>query len=105
MNDPTYTRRRFVRVESTLGLAGLLGAAIAQAQPSISCDTASFARLGLPATRIVSATPVTDDPRAGAHCVAARRRQRAHGHGRQALRDRFRDALAATLERPLLSPG
>ena len=36
---------------------------------SMSCDAASFARLGLPATRIVSAAAVNDDPRAGAHCM------------------------------------
>ena len=34
-----------------------------------SCDAASFARLGLPATRIVSAAAVSDDPRGSAHCV------------------------------------
>ena len=40
----------------------------AQAQTA-SCDAATFAKLGLPATRIVSATTVSDDKRAGPHCV------------------------------------
>jgi feruloyl esterase len=48
----------------------LAAAAIAPAQAqSMACDVASFARLGLPATRIVSAAAVDDDPRADAHCL------------------------------------
>ena len=48
----------------------LATAAIAPAHAqSMSCDAASFARLGLPATRIVSAATVNDDPRADSHCV------------------------------------
>jgi feruloyl esterase len=41
----------------------------AQAQQGTTCDVASFTRLGLPATRIVSAATVAADARAGAHCV------------------------------------
>ena len=43
--------------------------ASAQTTPAVACDPASFLRLQLPSTRIVSATVVRDDPRAGAHCV------------------------------------
>jgi feruloyl esterase len=50
-------------------LAFALLAPHGHAQPALSCDTASFTQLGLPATRIVSATTVRDDPRAGPHCV------------------------------------
>ena len=63
------TQRRCRAAEAILIVAAALAAAQAQAQPALSCDAASFARLGLPATRIVSATAVNDDPRAGAHCV------------------------------------
>ncbi|HEX7080606.1 MAG TPA: tannase/feruloyl esterase family alpha/beta hydrolase [Gammaproteobacteria bacterium] len=35
----------------------------------MSCDAEAFARLGLAGTRILSATTVRDDPRAGPHCV------------------------------------
>ncbi|HET8696550.1 MAG TPA: tannase/feruloyl esterase family alpha/beta hydrolase [Gammaproteobacteria bacterium] len=41
----------------------------AKAQPALSCDVASFMRLSLPKTRIVSAMTVTDDSRAGPHCL------------------------------------
>jgi feruloyl esterase len=41
----------------------------AQSQPKLTCDAGAFARLDLPATRIVSAASVRDDPRAGPHCV------------------------------------
>jgi feruloyl esterase len=51
-----------------LGVA-LVGVRVDAQQPALACDVASFARLGLPATRIVSAGPVKDDPRAGTHCV------------------------------------
>jgi feruloyl esterase len=46
-----------------------IAAVPAKAQPAFSCDAASFARLDLPKTRIVSAMAVSDDPRAGPHCV------------------------------------
>src|SRR5262245_61507992 len=46
-----------------------LAAAPVGAQPALSCDAATFTRLALPATRIVSAAAVSDDPRAGPHCV------------------------------------
>jgi hypothetical protein len=40
------------------------------AQPALGCDVAAFGGLRLPATRIVSAQTIADDPRAGgAHCV------------------------------------
>ena len=42
---------------------------VAHAQSAMTCDTASFARLGIPRTRIVSAERVADDARAGAHCA------------------------------------
>jgi feruloyl esterase len=51
----------------TLGVAAMT--APAGAQPAFACDAASFARLGLPATRIVSAAPAAGDARAGAHCL------------------------------------
>jgi len=50
-------------------MAALAIATAPAAQPALSCDAASFTRLGLTATRIVSAAAVTDDPRAGPHCV------------------------------------
>jgi feruloyl esterase len=50
-------------------LAAVLGAFGAQAQPALSCDVASFTKLALPATRIVSAVTVGADARAGAHCL------------------------------------
>ena len=55
-----------------IAIAGcmLATAAIAPAHAqSMSCDAASFTRLELPATRIISAAPVAADARAGAHCV------------------------------------
>lgn len=54
---------------SAVGLLSLVLLSEAQAQAPMSCDTASFARLGLPATRIVSAERVEADARAGAHCL------------------------------------
>lgn len=54
---------------------GLLAAVIAtvaapaRAQPALTCDTESFNKLALPATRIISAAPAAADARAGAHCV------------------------------------
>jgi feruloyl esterase len=41
----------------------------AQSDPASACDSASFTRLELPATRIVSVAAVSDDARAGPHCV------------------------------------
>ena len=35
----------------------------------MTCDAASFEKLGLPKTRIVSASAVKDDARAGPHCI------------------------------------
>ena len=70
-----------------------LASATAHAE-KLACEAASFAKLGLPATRIVSAKSVSDDKRAGPHCVLRARRQRAHGHRRQTVRDRLRDAAA-----------
>jgi feruloyl esterase len=50
--------------------APLLVPSLAPAQQTaMSCDTASFARLGIPRTRILSAERVQDDARAGPHCV------------------------------------
>jgi feruloyl esterase len=66
MSQRPHTKRRFGEAILILAAAG---AAHAQAPPVLSCDIASFTRLSLPATRIVSATAVNDDPRAGAHCV------------------------------------
>jgi feruloyl esterase len=58
--------RAAVLLAAALALAA---PAAAQTAPALSCDAATFARLELPATRIVSATGVRDDPRAGSHCV------------------------------------
>jgi feruloyl esterase len=52
-----------------LAVALELAAAPAGAQPAFACDAANFARLELPATLIVSAAAVSDDRRAGPHCV------------------------------------
>jgi feruloyl esterase len=49
--------------------APLVATMTVAAQPSMSCDVASFERLALASTRIVSAAAATDDPRAGAHCI------------------------------------
>lgn len=69
----TTQRQARARLQGTLGvivaLAAALLAAPARAQPAMACDAGSFARLGLPATRIVSAMSVRDDARAGPHCV------------------------------------
>jgi len=66
--------RNQTQPQPRLGIAGALVilasvAAPVRAQPTLSCDTASFTELDLPATRIVSASAVSDDPRAPAHCV------------------------------------
>jgi hypothetical protein len=65
-----------IALRPRLGLLPLLAAlslppaaALAQGAPAASCDTATFTKLNLPATRIVSATTVRDDKRAGPHCV------------------------------------
>jgi hypothetical protein len=63
------TRRTIRLAISVVGAIAAIGAPLARAQPTMSCDAASFTRLGLPHTRIVSATVVRDDPRAGPHCV------------------------------------
>jgi feruloyl esterase len=60
-------RRSFYRLGG-----GLLAAAVAsalQAQPALTCDATALTKLGLPGTRIVTATAVAADARAGAHCV------------------------------------
>ncbi len=60
--------RHFGLTHAAFALAAAIGTA-AHAQPTMSCDTESFARLDLPATRVVSASAVKDDPRGGSHCV------------------------------------
>ena len=53
-----------------LAMLSLPGAAVhAQTAPALPCAAASFAKLGLPSTRIVSATSARDDKRAEPHCV------------------------------------
>ena len=52
-----------------LALTGTVVGVPAHAQRAIPCDTASFAALALPATRIVSAAVAASDARAGAHCI------------------------------------
>ena len=69
MRTQAHPKRSLRIRRGALSLAALLGAAGAQAQSSVSCEAASFARLDLPRTRIVSASVSRDDPRAGAHCV------------------------------------
>src|SRR6185503_15890345 len=54
---------------AVLAALALLACASAHAQPAMTCDVASFGKLGLPKTRIVSAAAVKDDPRAGPHCA------------------------------------
>ena len=60
---------RFGSRETLLILAGAVLTAPAHAQAALTCDAASFTNIGLPATRIVSATAVAAEPRAGAHCA------------------------------------
>ena len=57
------------RIAALAAIAALVPLGHAQAQPTMSCDAAAFARVDLPRTRIVSASSVRDDPRAGPHCV------------------------------------
>jgi len=54
---------------AALPLAIALHAVPAAAQSAQACDVATFQKMNLPATRIVSASMVTDDKRAPAHCV------------------------------------
>ncbi len=58
-----------MRTLAAVGLLSLSPLSPALAQTAMSCDVAGFTRLGLPATRIVSAARVEDDARAGPHCV------------------------------------
>jgi feruloyl esterase len=61
--------RRCGALGAVLAGAMALTAATAHAQPAMNCDAASFEKLTLPKTRIVSAAATKDDPRAGPHCV------------------------------------
>jgi len=63
------TQRRAGAAVVLLSLGAAFAAGPVRAQPELQCDAASFAKLGLPATRIVSAAAVKDDARAPAHCV------------------------------------
>ena len=68
MTDSSTLGRHLFHV-SVLPLTLALHVAAAQGQAA-SCDAATFAKLDLPATRIVSATSVNDDKRVpGSHCV------------------------------------
>ena len=69
MRQSWWPRRRCVALAAVLAGAAALTAATAQAQPAMTCDAASFEQLGLPKTRIVSASAVKDDARAGPHCM------------------------------------
>jgi hypothetical protein len=63
-----HSSRPFAVLITVAALAPPL-ASRAQAQPAMACDTASFAGLDLSGVRIVSAMQVSDDARAGPHCV------------------------------------
>jgi feruloyl esterase len=65
------SKRRCVAVEVLAALIAAAASSTAQAQtePAFACEATSFAGLGLPSTRIVSAVPVASDARASAHCV------------------------------------
>jgi feruloyl esterase len=65
----TRPRARHLNLLCLAALPSLWFASDALGQPALECAPASFARLGLPATRIVSAHLVRDDARAPAHCV------------------------------------
>lgn len=67
--DLTTPSRRSAPTLLTLTASLVATFAHAQSAPALSCDVAAFTRLALPATRIVSASAVTDDARAGPHCV------------------------------------
>ena len=69
MRQSWWPRRRCVALAAVLAGAAALTATTAQAQPAMTCDAASFEKLGLPKTRIVSASAVKDDARAGPHCM------------------------------------
>jgi hypothetical protein len=70
----TSRRRLSRRPDAAAAIAVVAGFAVpfvaahAQAQPAPTCDVATFARLDLPGTRIVSASAVRDDERAPPHC-------------------------------------
>jgi hypothetical protein len=68
MTGSTKMGHAFARI-AMLPLAMVLHAGPAAAQAAPSCDVATFQKLGLPATRIISAATVRDDKRAGPHCV------------------------------------
>jgi len=67
MTPMTPPRQRLARLAALPLLIALT--AHANAQTAATCEVTTFAKLALPATRIVSATTVTDDKRAGSHCV------------------------------------
>jgi len=56
---------RYRALGAVLAFAAALVGATVQAQTAMTCDAASFEKLGLPKTRIVSASAVKDDARAG----------------------------------------
>lgn len=64
----TRFRTHSVTFSPLAALLCLASAPQALGQPVLACEPASFARLGLRATRIVAASMVRDDPRAPAHC-------------------------------------
>ncbi len=99
-----WPRRRCAGLGAVL-VGALLAAAAARAQPAMTCDAASFEKLGLAKTRIVSASAVKDDARAGPHCVLRGAVNERTGSDGKAVCDRLRDAVARALERPLLRPG
>lgn len=66
--------REVARLRDAAAISAVFGALLsaapyAAAQPAMACVAASFTRLDLPRTRIVSAASVRDDARAGPHCV------------------------------------
>jgi feruloyl esterase len=73
MGNDRISLRRLDRYATAASLAAAallqLLAMPARAQPALACEAASFMALELPRTRIVSASPARDDPRAGSHCV------------------------------------
>ena len=69
MNHFGWRRRRGMVAAVLVGGVALASATV-DAQPAMTCDAASFEKLALPKTRIVSAAVVKDDARAGVpHCV------------------------------------
>ena len=69
MRQSWRARRRCGALGAVLVGGVLLSATPGHAQPAMTCDAATFEKLGLPKTRIVSASAVKDDARAGPHCV------------------------------------